>query len=67
MKHLRVFNCIQEMDQPKQGKEKAREYLERRQVERRQSARSPLHDPDQIRRELGWDLVDRRRQDRRNE
>jgi len=53
------------MDQPKQGKEKAREYLERRQEERRQNARTPLHDPEQIRKELGWDLVERRRTDRR--
>lgn len=50
------------MEQPKQGKEKAREYMERRQVERRQNARSPLHDPDEIRREIGWDMADRRQQ-----
>lgn len=53
------------MEQSKQGKEKVREYMERRQAERRQNARSPLHDPEQIRREIGWDLVERRRQDRR--
>ena len=53
------------MEQPKQGKEKVREYMERRQVERRQNARSPLHEPDEIRREIGWDMADRRRQDRR--
>ena len=57
------------MEPPKQAKEKVREYMERRQVERRQNARSPLHDPDQIRREIGWDMVevDRRQcQDRRD-
>ena len=54
------------MEQPKQAKEKVREYMERRQVERRQNARSPLHDPEQIRQEIGWDMVERRRQpDRR--
>lgn len=53
------------MEQPKQAKEKVREYMERRQVERRQNARSPLHDPEQIRREIGWDMVERRKQDRR--
>lgn len=54
------------MEQPKQAKEKVREYMERRQVERRQNARSPLHDPDQIRHEIGWDMVERRhQQDRR--
>lgn len=54
------------MEQPKQAKEKVREYMERRQVERRQNARSPLHEPDQIRHEIGWDMVDRRhQQDRR--
>ncbi|WP_168798707.1 MULTISPECIES: hypothetical protein [Oxalobacteraceae] len=54
------------MEQPKQAKEKVREYLERRQIERRQNSRSPLHDPEQIRREIGWDLVERRQTDRRN-
>lgn len=53
------------MDQPKQGKEKVREYMERREIERRQNARSPLHDPDEIRREIGWDMVERRRQEDR--
>ena len=53
------------MEQPKQAKEKVREYMERRQTERRQNARSPLHDPEQIRREIGWDMVERRHQDRR--
>lgn len=56
------------MEQPKQAKERVREYMERRQVERRQNARSPLHDPDEIRREVGWDMVDRRQhQDRRGD
>lgn len=53
------------MDQPEQAKEKVRQYLERRQVERRQDARAPLHDPEQIRREIGWDQVERRQGDRR--
>jgi hypothetical protein len=53
------------MEQPKQAKEKVREYLERRQVERRQNARAPLHDPEQIRQEIGWDMVERRKSDRR--
>ena len=53
------------MEQPKQAKEKVREYMERRQIERRQNARSPLHEPDQIRHEIGWDLVERRQEDRR--
>lgn len=54
------------MDQPKQAKVKVREYLERRQAERRRNARAPLHDPEQIRKEIGWDLVERRQKDRRN-
>jgi hypothetical protein len=54
------------MDLPKQAKEKVREYMERRQVERRQNARSPLPEPEQIRQEIGWDLVDRRQRDRRD-
>ncbi|MGH8807598.1 MAG: hypothetical protein ACREX0_06950 [Noviherbaspirillum sp.] len=54
------------MNPPKQAKEKVREYLERRQAERRQNARSPLHDPEQIRHEIGWDLVERRQQKRRD-
>jgi len=53
------------MDESKQGKENARKYMERRQTERRQNSRSPLHDPQQIRHEIGWDLMERRRQDRR--
>ena len=53
------------MDESKQGKENARKYMERRQVERRHNARSPLHDPEKIRQEIGWDLVERRQQDRR--
>lgn len=55
------------MSEPTSGKEKVREYLERRQNERRNNARSPLHDPEQIRREIGWDCVERRKQDRRND
>lgn len=54
------------MNQPKQAKEKVREYMERRQVERRQNVRAPLHDPEQIRKEIGWDLVERRQRDRRD-
>lgn len=53
------------MEQPKQAKERVREYMERRQAERRQNARMPLHDPEQIRQEIGWDLVERRQRDRR--
>jgi hypothetical protein len=53
------------MNQPKDAKEKAREYIERRCQERRENIRSPLHDPEQIRHEIGWDLVERRQQDRR--
>jgi len=54
------------MEQPKQAKEKVREYMERRQNERRQNARSPLHGPEQIRQEIGWDMVERRKGDRRD-
>lgn len=53
-------------NQPKQAKEKVREYMERRQAERRQDARMPLHEPEEIRREIGWDLVERRQTDRRS-
>lgn len=41
------------MEQPKQpGKEAVRHWLQSRQEERR-----PLPDPQQIRRELGWEMV----------
>jgi hypothetical protein len=53
------------MNKPDQIKEKVREYMERRQIERRQNERAPLHDPAQIRHEIGWNLPERRRQDRR--
>lgn len=53
------------MQQPQDAKRKVREYMERRQAERRQNARSPLHDPEQIRHEIGWDMVERRQSDRR--
>lgn len=53
------------MPQPQDTKEKVREYMERREAERRQNARSPLHDPEQIRREIGWDMIERRQSDRR--
>lgn len=53
------------MNQPENAKERVREYMERRQAERRQNSRMPLHDPEQIRREIGWDLVERRQNDRR--
>ena len=49
------------MDQPKPTKERVREYIERRQTERRQ----PPHDQEQIRREIGWDLGVRSGRDRR--
>lgn len=55
------------MEQPKQTKEKVREYLERRQVERRQNTRAPLHGPEQIRQEIGWDMVERRQGNRRRQ
>lgn len=54
------------MNQPKQAKERVREYMERRQAERRQNARTPLHEPEEIRKEIGWDMVERRQTDRRN-
>lgn len=55
------------MEHEKQAKEKVREYLERRQAERRKDARAPLHDAEQIRKEIGWGEgeADRRRTDRR--
>jgi hypothetical protein len=53
------------MDQTSSTKEKVREYLKRRQAERRQGNLTPPHDPQQIRQEVGWDLVERRKQDRR--
>lgn len=40
---------------PDKAKERVREYLERRQEERRQETRPPLHDLEQIRREIGWE------------
>lgn len=58
---------ISAMNQPKQAKEKVRGYIERRQIERRQNARAPLHDPEQIRQEIGWDFVERRQQKRRDD
>lgn len=54
------------MNQPKHAKERVREYMERRQAERRQNARTPLHEPEEIRKEIGWDMVERRQTDRRN-
>jgi len=48
------------MNQPERAKEKVREYMERRQLERREDARTPLHDPELIRREIGWDHAERR-------
>lgn len=53
------------MNQPRDIKERVRQYMERRQQERRQDARTPLHDPQQIRQEIGWDCVERRKQERR--
>jgi hypothetical protein len=53
------------MDTNKPSKEKVREYMERRKNERRDANRSPIHDIEQIRRELGWDLVERRKEERR--
>lgn len=54
------------MDVTKPSKEKVREYMERRKIERRDVKRKPIHDIEQIRRELGWDLVERRKEDRRD-
>lgn len=53
------------INQPKDAKEKVREYLERRQSERRVNERTPLHGPEEIRREIGWDQIERRKNDRR--
>ncbi|WP_220807932.1 hypothetical protein [Noviherbaspirillum aridicola] len=53
------------MEHEKQAKEKVREYLERRQAERRKDARAPLHDAEQIRKEIGWGETERRQTDRR--
>jgi hypothetical protein len=57
--------CAEEAEPDKQTKEKVREYMERRGAERRQNSRAPLHDPEAIRKEIGWDMVDRRKGDRR--
>jgi len=54
------------MSDAKDVKERVREYLERRRSERRQNARSPLHEPEQIRKEIGWDQVERRNRTRRS-
>ena len=51
------------MDQQKPDKEKVREYMARRQSERRK----PPHDQEQIRTEVGWLVADRRVRDRRGE
>lgn len=53
------------MERSKATKEKVREYMERRQTERRQGNRNPPHDPIQIRKEVGWDGQDRRTGNRR--
>jgi hypothetical protein len=58
-------HCEFNMDQPKPSKEKVREYMERRKIERRDQTLRPIHEIEQIRRELGWDLVERRKEDRR--
>lgn len=55
------------MDDPEATKEKAREYMDRRKIERREVDRKPLHEIEQIRRELGWDPVGRRIGERRKE
>jgi len=54
------------MDQPSHPKQKVREYIERRQIERRKDNRAPLPAPEEIRKEIGWDCMERRKQDRRN-
>lgn len=53
------------INQPKDAKEKVREYMERRNAERRVNDRTPLHGPEEIRKEIGWDQVERRKNDRR--
>lgn len=53
------------MNQSESKKEKIRKYIERRQAERRNGQRSQIEDIEQIRRELGWNLVDHRQRDRR--
>lgn len=53
------------MELNKPSKEKVREYMERRKIERRDVNRKPIHDIAEIRRELGWDLVERRKEERR--
>lgn len=40
------------INQPKDGKEKVREYMERRNAERRVNVRTPLHGPEEIRKEI---------------
>jgi hypothetical protein len=59
--------CAEEADRCKETKEKVREYMERRGIERRQNSRAPLHDPETIRKEIGWDMVERRKGGRRQE
>jgi hypothetical protein len=53
------------MSSQDEAKERVREYMERRQHERRQNSRSPLHEMEQIRREIGWDQQDQRKEERR--
>lgn len=53
------------MSSQDEAKERVREYMERRQNERRQNSRSPLHEMEQIRREIGWDQQDQRKGERR--
>ncbi len=47
------------------SKEKVREYMERRQRERRDPEPKPPHSPEQIRKEMGWNGGERRTQARR--
>jgi hypothetical protein len=61
----RIAPGIPFMNQPKDVKERVREFLERRQTERRRNIHSPIPGPEQIRREIGWDQGERRRHDRR--
>jgi len=61
----RIAPGIPFMKQPKDVKERVREFLERRQTERRRNIHTPIPGPEQIRREIGWDQVERRRHDRR--
>jgi len=60
-----ISSSVPGMSHHKDVKERVREYMERRQSERRQNARSPIPGPEQIRQEIGWGPVERRQRHRR--